>query len=88
MVSKPDAAPDSPHASQDQDLDSLDNNMITEDTPFTLVTNKKEKPTTGTNTIPSFFHRHLLPPAPVTVATAVGNDHPEAPPTKKRISAA
>ena len=38
--------------------------------------------------IPSFFHCRPLPPSPVTVATAVVNNHPEAPPTKKRISAA
>ena len=60
--------------------------MITEDIPFTLVVNKKEKPTTGINTIPSFFQRRPLPPPPVTAATSVGYDHPEAPITKKCIS--
>ena len=82
-----DADPNSLLSLHDQDQDSTDK-LITKDIPFTLVPNKKEKPTTRTNTIPSFFQRHLLPPPPVTVATAVGNDHPEAPTTKKRISAA
>ena len=87
MALTPDADPNSLLPLHDQDQDLTDN-MITEDILFTLVTNKKEKPKTRTNTIPSFFHCRLLPPSPVTVATAVGNDHPEAPPTKKRISAA
>ena len=49
--------------------------------------NKQEGKMINTNTVLSFFQwRPLLHP-PDTVATAFGIDHPEAPPTKKRISA-
>ena len=62
--------------------------MTVNSQPFTTVTNKKEKRSTGTstNTIPSFFQQCPLPTPPVTIATAVGTDHPDTPPTKKRIS--
>ena len=62
--------------------------MTVDSHPLTIVTNKKEKRSTetSTNTIPSFFQQRPLPPPPVTIATAVSTNHPDTPPTKRRIS--
>jgi hypothetical protein len=64
--------------------------MIIDNTQFTTVSNKKERRSTGSaaNTIMSFFQQRSLPSPPVRIATATGTGHPEAPPTKKRISSA
>ena len=88
MVNQPNASSD--FLSPPPDLDSQTSNMIIDNTPFTTVTNKKEKGSTdcAANTIASFFQQRPLPSPPVTVATATGTNHPEAPPTKKRISSA
>ena len=86
MAFQPNTAPDFLAPLHEQNTTAT--NMTVKSQLFTMVTNKKEKRTTGTltNTIPSFFQQHPLPPPPVTIATAVGTDHPDAPPTKKRIS--
>ena len=72
------------------DSDSQTSNMIIDNTPFTTVSNKKEKRSTGSaaNTILLFFQHRLPPSPPITIATATGTNHPEAPPTKKHISSA
>ena len=64
------------------------NMLIDSDHPYSVPKKGKQKGTTThlTHTIPSFFQRRPLPSPPTTVATAVGTDHPDAPPTKKRIS--
>ena len=64
------------------------NMLIDSDHPHSVPKKGKQKGATtpSTHTIPSFFQRSPLPPPPTTVATAVGTDHPDAPPTKKMIS--
>ena len=86
MAFQPNAAPGYLTSLHEQNTTAT--NMTVNSQPFTVVTNTKEKRTTGTstNTIPSFFQRHTLPPPPVTFAIAASTDHPDAPPTKKRIS--
>ena len=62
--------------------------MIVESLTFNTVTNKKEKRSSGTSTdtILSFFQWCPLLPPPITVATAVDINHPEAPPTKRLVT--
>ena len=64
------------------------NMVVDSDLPFTIVKKGKQKGATTplSHSIPSFFQRCPLPLPPKTVATAAGTDHPDAPPTKKRIS--
>ena len=58
--------------------------------PYSVPKKGKQKGATTplTLTIPSFFQRRPLPSLPTTVVTAVGTEHPNAPPTKKRMSTA
>ena len=62
--------------------------VVDSDLPFTIVKKGKQKGATTplSLSIPSYFKRRTLPLPPKTVATVAGTNHPDAPPTKKRIS--
>ena len=64
------------------------NMVVDSDLPFTIVKKGKQEGSTkpSSHSIPSYFQSCTLPLPPETVATAAGTNHPDAPPTKKRIS--
>ena len=69
----------------------LATNMIMDsDPPFKMVNKGKWKAATTSlsQSLLSYDQRQKLPASHITVATAAGTNHPDAPPTKKRTSIA